>query len=89
MTAVVDERRRFGTVVPKRHARRAVTRSLVKREGRAVFERHAAQMKTGDWLLRLRSPFALNRFPSAASEPLRVAVRGELDALFAATAVRR
>ena len=77
---------RFGLVVPKRHARRAVTRSLIKRQGRAAWSRHAPALAQGDWLLRLRAGFAADQYPSAASTALRLAVRGELDALFAGAA---
>ncbi len=81
--AGVDDCRRFGLVVPKRHARRAVTRNLIKRQGRALFAAHTARLRAGDWLLRLRGPFAVTQFVSAASAPLRSAVRSELQVLFA------
>lgn len=70
-----------GAVVPKRHARRAVTRSLLKRQIRGAFERHAAALPGGLWLVRLRSPFAPREFPSAASAALAGAARAELDRL--------
>lgn len=79
----VDEPRRFGQLIPKRHARRAVTRSLLKRQGRAAWQRHAGALRGGDWLLRLRGGFDPARYPSAASEALRATVRRELDTLFA------
>lgn len=72
----------LGCVVPKRHARRAVTRSLLKRQLRGAFERHAARLPLGLWLLRLRQPFPVASFPSARSEALRLAARTELDGLF-------
>lgn len=74
----------FGQVLPKRHARRAVTRNLIRRQGRAGFERHRPQLAAGEWLLRLRAPFDPTRYPSAASEALRRVVRVEIDALFRA-----
>ena len=73
---------RLALVVPKRHARRAVTRSLIKRQGRALFAAHAGRLSAGDWLLRLRSGYPLTEFPSAASPALRRAVRTELQTLF-------
>lgn len=82
----VDETLRFGLVVPKRHARRSVTRNLVKRQGREACARHAEHMSPGDWLLRLRSPFVVSLFPSAASASLAGAVRTELESLFASAA---
>lgn len=72
----------IGCVVPKRHAKRAVTRSLLKRQIRSVFQHHAVNLPAGQWLVRLRSPFSPKGFVSAASEPLRLAVRAELNALF-------
>ena len=69
-------------VVPKRHARRAVTRNLLKRQMRSAFVRHEAALKAGLWLVRLRRPFATGEFISAASAGLRAASRAELEALF-------
>ena len=70
-----------GAVVPKRHARRAVTRSLLKRQVHGAFERHAARLPAGLWLVRLRAPFAPAQFVSARSQALALAARAELDAL--------
>lgn len=71
-----------GAVVPKRHARRAVTRSLLKRQIRSVVERHAEALAGGLWVVRLRAPFDKSRFPSAASDALKRVARDELEALF-------
>ncbi len=71
----------LGAVVPKRHARRSVTRSLLKRQIRSAFARHAASLPGGLWLVRLRQPFATSQFPSAASAALAAAAGGELDRL--------
>jgi ribonuclease P protein component len=80
-----------GFVVPKRWARRAVTRQLLKRQMRAAMQRHAAALPDGLWVLRLRSGFDTRQHVSAASPALRDAVRAELDMLLerAATALRR
>ena len=81
----------MGVVVPKRFARRSVTRTLLKRQIRAAIARQdsaAAGLPAGLWVVRLRSPFAVKDFPSAASDALRQAARGELDTLLA-DAVRR
>lgn len=75
---------RLGAVVPKRHARRAVTRSLLKRQIYAAGARHAPALVGGTWVVRLRAPFDRRDYPSAASAALRESARGELDALFAA-----
>ncbi len=72
----------LGTVVPKRHARRAVTRSLLKRLIRVAFsETEAAALPPGLWVVRLRAPFDRKLFPSASSDALRAAVRAELQQL--------
>lgn len=76
----------LGSVIPKRHARRSVTRSLLKRQVRAAMARHAALLPPGLWLVRLRAPFAVQLFPSAASTALREAARAELEQLFARAA---
>jgi ribonuclease P protein component len=73
----------LGCVVPKRHARRSVTRSLLKRQIRASFGRHAAGLPAGLWLVRLRAGFDTGAFVSAASVSLAQAARDELDALLA------
>lgn len=78
----------LGAVVPKRHARRSVTRSLLKREIRASVERHVDRLDAGLWVVRLRAPFEPARFPSAASSALRRAAREELDALLDRAAPR-
>lgn len=75
---------RLGVVVPKRHARRAVTRTLLKRQMRAAAERRGsseARLPQGIWVVRLRAPFDRALFESATSEPLRRAARIELDSL--------
>ena len=73
-----------GAVVPKRHARRAVTRSLLKRQIRSVFERHVDVLAAGLWVVRLRATFDKARFASAASDALKRAARDELETLFGA-----
>ena len=81
MPAPAVEDLRVGWVIPKRQARRAVTRNLVRRQMRAAFDRHVDVLAAGDWLLRLRAGFDRSAFPSPASDALREAVRSELDQL--------
>ncbi len=69
-------------VVPKRHAKRAVTRSLIKRQMRRAALTHGAALGAGALLIRLRGAFDRRQYPSAASDALRQAVCAELDALF-------
>ena len=71
----------LGAVVPKRHARRAVTRSLLKRQIRAAVGAHSGSMAPGLWVVRLRCGFDRAAFPSAASAALEHAARDELDRL--------
>jgi ribonuclease P protein component len=71
----------LGVMVPKRQARRAVTRNLMKRQVRSVFAAHEARLASGLWLVRLRQGFAKAEFLSAASPQLRCAVRRELEGL--------
>jgi ribonuclease P protein component len=71
----------LGTVVPKRHAKRAVTRALLKRQIRAVMGEAAAGLTPGLWVVRLKAPFDRQQYLSAASRPLRTAARNELITL--------
>jgi len=70
----------LGAIVPKRHAKRAVTRSLLKRQIRAAFDGQPA-LPPGLWVVRLRAPFDRKLFPSASSDALRSAARDELSQL--------
>lgn len=79
---------RLGLAVPKRHARRAVTRNLLRRQIRAAAIARAASLRAGWWVVRLKAPFDPKCFDAAASAPLRRAARAEIDALLAAAAAR-
>lgn len=79
----IPEAHWFGCVIPKRHAPRAVTRNLLRRQARAAMQRHAMRLLPGLWLVRLRQPFAAKDFVSADSALLRRAASAELDRLFA------
>ena len=71
-------------MVPKRWARRAVTRNAIKRQiytVGATFEGHLPQAAH---VVRLRTAFDRKQFVSATSEALKQAVRAELEQLFAA-----
>lgn len=72
----------IGVVLPKRWAKRAVTRNAIRRQ---VYE--LARLIGSRWpavalVVRLRSGFSRERFVSAASEALRRVVRAELEQLF-------
>ena len=74
--------------MPKRHARRAVTRTLLKRQIRNVVAEGATGLANGLWVVRLRAPFDRSVFPSAASDALRQQARAELQQVLAAAAER-
>jgi ribonuclease P protein component len=78
----------LGTVVPKRHARRSVTRNLLKRQMREVVRHAAERLPPGLWVLRLKAPFDKQQYPSAASAPLRALARSELTTLLHRVAAR-
>lgn len=78
----------LGAMVPKRWARRAVTRNTIKRQIYALAPQYEARLPCAAYVVRLRSAFDRKQFASATSEPLRQAVRAELELLFR-QAVRR
>lgn len=81
---------RLGLVLPKKQARRSVTRSLLRHQAREALRRHAPAVwaqgrhaaEVEGWVLRLRAPFDRQQFPSAASAALAAVVRAELDELW-------
>ncbi|MBY0411948.1 MAG: ribonuclease P protein component [Burkholderiaceae bacterium] len=78
----------LGAMVPKRWARRAVTRNAIKRQIYTVGDTFEAQLATAAHVVRLRTAFDRKQFPSATSESLKVAVRAELVQLFGYAARR-
>lgn len=72
----------MGAMVPKRWARRAVTRNAIKRQIYAVSQRFEDQLPAAAHVVRLRSTFDRKQFVSASSDPLKQAVRSELEQLF-------
>jgi ribonuclease P protein component len=78
----------LGLVVPKKHAKRAVTRTLIKRRIRAAVQQ-AQPLDGGMWVVRLRSPFPRADFSSAASDQLALAASDELSSLMAAAVLPR
>nr|WP_246316181.1 ribonuclease P protein component [Tepidicella baoligensis] len=71
-----------GAMVPKRWARRAVTRNLLRRQIYAVAREWMHALPEVAVVVRLRSGFSREQFPSAGSEALRHAARAELQRLF-------
>jgi ribonuclease P protein component len=76
----------IGAMVPKRWAKRAVTRNAIKRQIYAVSADFADQYPHAAFVVRLRRAFPRTEFVSAVSEPLRQAVRAEIQALMQAGA---
>ena len=79
----VREQAWLGAMVPKRWARRAVTRNAIRRQIHAVGESLQPPLAADAHLVRLRAGFARSQFPSASSTALKAAVRAELLQLFA------
>ena len=75
-----------GALIPKRWAKRAVTRNAIKRQIYAVSSDLEPQLTQAAHVVRLRSAFDRAKFPSATSEALKQAVRSELQQLFARAA---
>lgn len=73
----------LGAMVPKRWARRAVTRNAIKRQIYNVGASFEAQLPAAAHLVRLRAGFDRSQFISASSDVLKRAVNAELQQLFA------
>lgn len=71
----------FGAMVPKRWAKRAVTRNMIRRQVHEVAVA-ASALPAAAYVVRLRSGFDRRRFASASSTVLKKQVRDELMALF-------
>jgi ribonuclease P protein component len=69
-------------MVPKRWAKRAVTRNVIKRQIYTVSADFEASLVIGAHVVRLRSGFDRVHFVSASSDVLKSAVRAELMNLF-------
>lgn len=76
----------LGAMVPKRWARRAVTRNAIKRQIYAVAAALDAPLPQAAHVVRLRAAFDRKQFVSATSDALQQAARAELVQLFARAA---
>ncbi|MCG2594620.1 ribonuclease P protein component [Ramlibacter sp. XY19] len=79
---VVADQPWIGAVVPKRWAKRAVTRNGIKRQIYSVSSAFEARLPVAALVVRLRTDFARKEFPSAWSDALKSVVRAELQQLF-------
>lgn len=71
----------LGVLLPKRWAKRAVTRNAIRRQIYEVARHRAAPLPQAAWVVRLRSEFSRKQFVSATSDALKRAVRMELEQL--------
>ncbi|OYD49715.1 ribonuclease P protein component [Acidovorax kalamii] len=78
----------LGAMVPKRWARRAVTRNTIKRQIYTVGAAFEARLPQAAHVVRLRTAFDRKQFVSATSDQLKQAVRAELLQLFGHAARR-
>ena len=76
----------LGAMVPKRWAKRAVTRNAIKRQIYAVSSEYADSYPHSAFVVRLRCAFSKAEFLSAMSDSLRHAVRIEIQTLMKAGA---
>jgi ribonuclease P protein component len=74
----------LGAMVPKRWAKRAVTRNAIKRQIYAVSGEFSTQFPQAAFVVRLRREFSRKQFVSAVSAPLMEAVRAEVLGLLRA-----
>jgi ribonuclease P protein component len=77
----------IGAMVPKRWARRAVTRNAIKRQIYTVSADFLHQYPQAAFVVRLRREFSRKEFISATSEQLKQAVRSEVLSLMQAGAL--
>jgi len=71
----------LAALLPKRWAKRAVTRNALRRQIYAAFALQQAQLAPVPHLVRLRAAMDPGVFTSACSVPLKIAVRQEIDQL--------
>lgn len=71
----------IGAMVPKRWAKRAVTRNAIKRQIYTVSADVAHLYPQAAFVVRLRRDFSRAEFVSASSGPLKQAVRAEVQVL--------
>lgn len=68
----------LGVLIPKRWAKHAVTRNALRRQIYAVAAELAPQLPPNALVVRLRTAFSRQLFPSARSDALKRAARTEL-----------
>ena len=76
----------IGALIPKRWAKRAVTRNAIKRQIYTVSQTVEPPLPVAAHVVRLRAGFDRKQFVSATSDALKRAVRAELQELFSRAA---
>jgi ribonuclease P protein component len=76
----------IGALIPKRWAKRAVTRNAIKRQVYSLSSTFDPPLPCAAHVVRLRVAFDRVQFASATSPALKRAVRAELQELFARAA---
>ncbi len=77
-----------GALVPKRWARRAVTRNAIRRQIYDIALAQAQALHPLAHVVRLRAAFDRKHFVSASSDALKSAVRQELLLLFQSASIK-
>lgn len=72
---------KIGALTPKRWAKRATTRNMIRRQIHAVSRDFEKGLKPTAYVVRLRASFNPQQFVSASSEAFKKAVREELQQL--------
>lgn len=73
----------LGAMVPKRWAKRAVTRNLLKRQIYALSSHLLEASRPRAFVVRLRQNFPAQKYPAAASQALKQIVQTQLLSLYA------
>lgn len=81
-TLFAEGQLKVGALTPKRWAKRAVTRNLIRRQILAVTYEHVLDLAPTAYVVRLRAAFSNQMFVSASSIKLKQMVREELQHLF-------
>jgi ribonuclease P protein component len=81
-TLFVDGVLMMGALTPKRWAKHAVTRNLIRRQVHAVSREFEKSLMPTAYVVRLRATFNPKKFVSASSVVLKQIVRDELKQLF-------
>ncbi len=79
--AGLDKTLKMGALTPKRWAKRAATRNMIRRQIHAVSREFENGLQPTAYVVRLRASFNAHQFVSASSDALKFAVRKELQQL--------